>query len=86
MVTVADYCTFQQLAQTLGIAETSIRELQAKGLLQPTVKNGRTYFSSQQAYRLRAAVRQAHRDRIDFEEAFAKVEERWLAYVSSTKE
>jgi len=83
---VADYYTFQQLSQTLGIAETIIRELQAKGLLQPTVKNGRNYISSQQAYCLRAAVRQARKDKIDLLEAFAKVEERWLAYVSSPKE
>ena len=83
---MADYYTYQQLAQTLGIAETIIRELQAKGLLESTVKNARTYFSSQHAYCLRAAVRQAHKDKIDLVEAFAKVEERRLAYVSSTKE
>jgi len=81
-----DYYTYQQLAQTLGIAETTIRDLQAKGLLESTVKNGRTFFSSQQAYCLRAAVRQAHKDTIDLVEAFAKVEERRLAFVSSTKE
>ena len=41
-----DYYTSQQLAQTLGIAEATIAELQTKGLLQPTVKDGRSFFSS----------------------------------------
>jgi hypothetical protein len=35
-----DYYTPQQLTQTLGIAEATIAELQTKGLLQPTVKEG----------------------------------------------
>jgi len=53
---MSDYYTFQQLAQTLGIAEASITALQAKGLLQPTVKDGRSFFSSRQAHCLRAAL------------------------------
>lgn len=80
-----DYYTSLQLAQKLGIAEAAIAELQAKGLLQPTVKDGRTFFSSQQAHRLRAAVRWAHNDKMDLQEAFARVEERWLAHTSAPK-
>jgi hypothetical protein len=37
-----DYYTSHQLAQTLGIAEAAITALQTKGLLQPTVKDGRS--------------------------------------------
>jgi DNA-binding transcriptional MerR regulator len=81
-----DYYTSQQLAQTLGIAEATITELQRKGLLQPTVKDGKSFLSSQQAYRLRAAVRWARKDKIDLQEAFAKVEERWLAQSSGLKD
>jgi DNA-binding transcriptional MerR regulator len=81
-----DYYNSQQLAQMLGIAEVSITELQRKGLLQPTVKDGRSFLSSQQAYRLRAAVRWARKDKIDLQEAFAKVEERWLAQTSALKD
>jgi hypothetical protein len=80
-----DYYTSQQLALTLGIAETTITELQGKGLLQPTVKDGRSFLSSQQAYRLRAAIRWARKDKIDLQEAFAKVEERWLAQTRAVK-
>jgi len=81
-----DYYTSQQLAQTLGIAESTIVELQRKGLLQPTVKDGRSFFSSPQAHRLRAAIRWARKDKIDLQEAFARVEERWLAHTSAPKD
>ena len=81
-----DYYTSQQLAQALGIAETTIIELQKKGLLQPTVKDGRSFFSSRQAHCLRAAVRWARKGKIDLHVAFACVEERWLAHTSATKD
>jgi hypothetical protein len=75
-----DYYTSRQLAQTLGIAEAMIADLPTKGLLQPTVKDGKSFFSSRQAHCLRAAVLWARQDKIDFREAFACVEERWLAH------
>ena len=78
-----DYYTSQQLAQTLGIAEAAIAELQTKGFLQPTIKDGRSFFSARQAHCLRAAVRWARRDKIDLQKAFACVEERWLAPTSA---
>jgi DNA-binding transcriptional MerR regulator len=83
---MADYYTVQQLAQVLGIAEVTLAELQTKGLLQPTVKDGRSFFSSPQAHRLRAAIRCARNDKIDLQEAFARVEERWLAHTSASKD
>ena len=83
---MGDYYTLQQLAQSLGIAEATIAELRRKGLLQPTVKDGRTFFSSRQAHCLRAAVRWARKDKIDLQEAFACVEERWLAHASARKD
>jgi len=85
-LTMPDYYTSQQLAQTLGIAEATIIELQRKGLLQPKVKDGRPFFSSRQAHCLRAAVRWAHRDKIDLHEAFTLVEARWLAHTTAPKD
>jgi DNA-binding transcriptional MerR regulator len=85
-VTMADYYTSQQLAQTLGIPEATITELQTRGALQPTVKGGRSFFSSQQAHCLRAAIRWARKSKIDLQEAFVCVEERWLAHVSGPKD
>lgn len=83
---MADYYNIQQLAQILGIAEAAISGLQNAGFLQPTIKDGRSFLSSQQAHRLRTAVRWARRDKIDLQKAFAKVEERWLAHTSAPKE
>src|SRR5258708_12558319 len=83
--TVPDYYTSQQLAQTLGIAEATITELQTKGILQPAVKDGRSFFSAQQAHCLRAAVRWARKAKIDLQKAFASVEERWLAHPTPPK-
>lgn len=80
---MADYYTIQQSAQKLGIAETSVAELEAKGLLQPTVKDGRRFFSSRQVYHLRAALRLARKEKIGLEEAFARVADRWLAQISA---
>jgi hypothetical protein len=85
-ITMPDYYTPQQLAQTLGIAETTLIELQRKGLLQPTVKEGRPFFSSRQAHCLRAAVRWARNDKIDLHEAFIRVEARWLAHTTASKD
>jgi DNA-binding transcriptional MerR regulator len=81
-----DYYTSQQFAQVLGIAEATITALQTKGLLQPTVKDSRSFFSSRQAHCLRAALRWARKDEIDLQEAFARVGERWLAHKSTTKD
>ena len=83
---MADFYTSRQLAQTLGIAEATITALQTKGLLQPTVKDGRSFFSSRQAHCLRAALRWARKDKMDLQEAFARVEVRWLAHTSATKD
>jgi DNA-binding transcriptional MerR regulator len=83
---MADYYTSQQLAQTVGIAESTIIELQQKGLLQPTVKDGRSFFSSRQAHCLRAAIRWARKDKIDLQAAFTCVEERWLAHTTAPKD
>jgi DNA-binding transcriptional MerR regulator len=83
---MADYYTSQQLAQTVGIAESTIIELQKKGLLQPTVKDGRSFFSSRQAHCLRAAIRWARKDKIDLQEALTCVEERWLAHTTAPKD
>ena len=83
---MADYYTPQQLAQQLEVPEATIEELQTRGLLQPTVKDGRSFLPSQQAYRLRAAIRWTRKHKIDLQEAFAKVEERWLAQSTALKD
>ena len=76
---MANYYNFQQVVQMCGIAESTLEQLQSKGLLETTVKRGRLFLSSQQVYRLRIAVHQASEEKIDLQEALARVEKRWLA-------
>src|SRR5260370_17402814 len=77
---VPAYYTSQQLAQSLGIAEDAIAELQTRGLLQPTVnKYGRSFFSSRQAHCLPTPIRWARNDKVDLQEAFPGLEEPSLA-------
>ena len=75
---MADYYNFQQVAQVCRIAETALTQLQGEGLLEPTVKGGRSFLSTQR-FRLRVAVRHARKDKIDLQEALKRVEERWSA-------
>ncbi len=82
---MADYYTLQQARQTLGITEARLAELQRKGSLVPTVKDGRSFLSSQQLYRLRVAIRWARKEKNDLNEAFQKVEEHWLAKSDTRK-
>jgi len=82
MGTLADYYASRQLAQSVDVEESIITNLEAKGVLQPTVKNGKKFFSSRQAYLLRAALRLAHKDKIALEAAFVRLEERWLAEIN----
>lgn len=76
---MADYYNFEQVIQICGVPETTLSELQRNGFLEPTVRSGRSFLSSQQVYRLRVAIRHARKDKIDLQEALKRVEARWLA-------
>lgn len=78
---MADYYPPQQLAQKLDLDESTIARLEASGALQPTIKNGMKFFSSQQEYLLRAALRLSRENKIRLEEVFVRLECRWLAQI-----
>ncbi len=80
---MADYYPSQQLAQKLDLDESTIAKLEAHGVLQPTIKNGQRFFSSRQEFLLRAALRLSRKNKIGLEEAFAKVENRWLSQIEA---
>ena len=80
---MADYYNFEQVIQICGVPEVTLSELQRNGFLEPTVKRGRSFLSSQQVYRLRVAIRHAHKDKIDLQEALKRVEARWLAQTTA---
>lgn len=51
---MSGYYTLGQLAQRVKLSATEIGRLLQEGLLEPTIKNGRTFLSSKQVYRLQA--------------------------------
>lgn len=78
---MADYYPPEQLVLKLGITQAELAELEAKGLLWATVKNGRRFYSSRQAYRLQAALQVARKENLTLEEAFEQVASRRLYQV-----
>lgn len=81
---MADYYIPAQLALKIGISEAQIAELELKGFLHPSLKNGRRFFSSREAHDLdlQVALRLARKQRISLERAFARVEELKLCQTS----
>ena len=57
----------------LGISDGDFERLEARGFLQPVVKNERQFYSARQAYRLRAALLLAHKRKMSLEEAFKEI-------------
>jgi hypothetical protein len=80
---VADYYTLPQLALKLGISEAQVVELEARGFLDPKLKDGRRFFSSRQAHDLQVAVRLARKQRVRLEHALARVEQMRLRQAST---
>ena len=83
MITEAmgDYYTAEQLCLKLGISERELEKLEARGFLQPVVKNGRRFYSAQQAYQLRAALQLVRKQKMSLEEAFMRLRDRRLFQV-----
>jgi len=79
---MADYYTPTQLALKVGISEAQIAELESKGLLQPSLKDGRRFFSSRQAHDLQVALRLARKQRVSLEQAFLRIEDLKLCQTS----
>jgi DNA-binding transcriptional MerR regulator len=66
---IADYYTPEQIARRFNISDAQVAHLSQIGLLRPTFKNERTFYSSQQVYKLEAAVRQVNAEHLSLEEA-----------------
>ncbi len=78
---MADFYTAGQLAYKLGLSEEELTELLAKAAFSPRVKDGREYYSAQQAYQLRAALRLARKHKMSLEDAFMRFRGRRLYQV-----
>jgi hypothetical protein len=78
---MADFYTTEQLVFSLGITEPEITDLVEQRLLLPVTKNGRQFHPARQVYRLRVAIRLAHKQKVTLAEAMTQVSERSLYHV-----
>jgi DNA-binding transcriptional MerR regulator len=76
---IADYYTPEQIARRFKLSNDQVARLSQIGLLRPTIKNERTFYSSQQVYKLEVAVRQVKAEHLSLEEAINEVDKRWMA-------
>ena len=51
-----DYFLAEHLAAKLGLPLEQLADFEAQGVIRRTVKNGRTYYSSQDFYRLKGVL------------------------------
>jgi DNA-binding transcriptional MerR regulator len=75
---MADYYSRAQLARKFGLSEHQLIALDNQGLLQPAVTRGQPFYSSRQAYLLRAALHLAETNKLSLEQALVEVKSRPL--------
>lgn len=80
---MGDYYLPEQLASKLGLTLAELEQAQARGLIQPVRKNGLVFYSSQHAYKLRAASRLRREKGLSWDEAAAELRKRPLYQVAS---
>lgn len=75
---MADYYSRAQLARKFGLSEQHLIALDEQGLFQPAVTRSQPFYSSQQAYLLRAAIHLAEKKKLPLEQALVEVKSRPL--------
>lgn len=68
-----DYLLAERLAVKLGLSAEELHHFEARGVIKGIPKNGRTYYSSQDAYRLKAVLQLVRTKGLEVEEARAHV-------------
>jgi DNA-binding transcriptional MerR regulator len=68
-----DYYLSEHLAAKLGLSLEELLRYEAQGVIKRIVRKGRTYYSSQDAYRLRGVLDLMRKKGLDLEEARARV-------------
>jgi len=68
-----DYFLAEHLATKFGLSPEDLLGLETRGVIKGISKHGRTYYSSQDAYRLKGVLHLMHKKGIGIEEARARV-------------
>ena len=69
-----EYLLAELLAPKLGLSVEGLRGFEAKGVIRAVARNGRTYYSSRDCYRLKAVLHFMRDKGLSLEAARAKVE------------
>lgn len=71
---MADYFLAEHFAAKLGLSQKELSDFEARGMIRRVAKNGRTYYSSQDFYRLKGVLHFIRNKRLSIEAARARVE------------
>ena len=71
---MADYFLAEHFAAKLGLSQKELSDFEARGVIRRVAKNARTYYSSQDFYRLKAVLHFIRNKRLSVEAARAWVE------------
>lgn len=71
-----DYFLADSLATKLGLGWKELQEYEARGVIHSVIKEGRTYYSSQDFYRLKGILHFTRNKGLSLEEAQARVPSR----------
>ena len=69
-----EYFLAEHLAAKIGLSQEELRGFEARGVIRAVVKNGRTYYSSRDFYRLKGVLHFVRDKRLSLEAARVRVE------------
>jgi len=69
-----EYFLAEHLAAKMGLSNEGLASFEAKGVIRAVVKNGRTYYSSRDFYRLKGVLHFMRDKGLSLEAARARVE------------
>jgi DNA-binding transcriptional MerR regulator len=70
---MSEFLLAEQLATKLDLMENELSQFESHGILKPVKKNGRTYYSSRDFYRLKGVLHFMRANGLSMEEAQDRV-------------
>lgn len=70
---MSEFLLAEQLATKLDLMESELSEFESQGIIKPVRKNGRTYYSSRDFYRLKGVLHFMRSNGLSVEEAQDRV-------------
>lgn len=81
---MSEFILAEQVAIKLDLMQDNLPEFESQGILKPVKKNGRTYYSSRDFYRLKGVLHFMRTNGLSIEEAQDRVANwNWFAQANS---